>query len=411
MEIMKLALVVPHIFMHQEILPEVIFSPGELALSLAHGLVNQGHEVTIFTPGPINKFIVDNKLKNQTADLTLFKEELSQRGDSYIELLKKHPLTFITLARQVQAEITAQAYQLANQDEFDLVHVWCNEEELALVNEQLCQKPVVFNHHEPFNFLTRYRSIFPKYPHLNWISLSLAQRETFNRVSLENVNWVGNVYHGIDLDRFKCNQHPENYLVYMGRIIQPKGVHYAIACAKELGTKLKIAGKHYAGHSKDEYWQKFIEPEIDGEFIEYVGFIKTDEEKQELLGNATTLLMPSIWQEPFGMVVLEAMACGTPVVGFNQGGVSEIVKVGQSGWLADYMPEKKINKNGKKVDQSWAQLKLDQNFQENVSRLVDNVKKIKTIDRTNCRKYLEDNFSLEKMYQGYEEVYQKLKTT
>jgi glycosyltransferase involved in cell wall biosynthesis len=118
--------------------------------------------------------------------------------------------------------------------------------------------------------------------------------------------------------------------------------------------------------------------------------------------------MPSIWQEPFGMVVLEAMACGTPVVGFNQGGVSEIVKVGQSGWLADYMPEKKINKNGKKVDQGWDQLKLDQNFQENVSRLTDNVKKIKTIDRANCRNYLEQNFSLEKMCQEYEEVYQKL---
>lgn len=405
---MKLALVVPHIFMHQDIMPKVIFSPGELALSLADGLANQGHKITLFTPGPIDNLVSNKKIQTLTADLTLFEEELSQRGDSYVDLLKKHPLIFITLSRQVQLELVAKAYQLANQGEFDAVHVWCNEEELALVNAQFCNKPVVFNHHEPFNFLTRYRSIFPKYPHLNWISFSLAQRGSFGQLTGESVNWVGNVYHGIDLNRFALNKQPGNYLVYMGRIIQPKGVHYAIASAKKLGLKLKIAGKHYADHSKDRYWQEFIEPEIDGDQIEYVGFIKTDQAKQQLLGKALALLMPSIWQEPFGLVSLEAMACGTPVVGFNQGGVSEIIEAGQSGWLADYLPEKKIYKNGKNVDQSWDQLKLDQDFQENVSKLSDSIKEVDTIDRSDCRKYVEENFSIEKMCQGYEQIYQKL---
>jgi len=401
---MKIALVVPHIFMHQAILPEVIFSPGELALNLAKELVKSGHEVTLFSPGPVAS-LLPKKIKNISADLSLFEAELAQRGDGYLDLLKKHPLTFITLARQVQSELIAQAFFQANQGEFDLVHIWCNEEEQALVNARFCQVPVVFNHHEPFNFLTKYRAIFPKYPRLNWISFSLAQRKTFESRCNRPINWVGNVYHGLDLKRFTLQEKPGDYLVYMGRIIHPKGVHYAIACAKQLGIPLKIAGKHYAGHSKDRYWQEFIQPEIDNDLIEYVGFVKTDQAKQELLGSALALLMPSTWQEPFGMVMLEAMACGTPVVGFSQGAVKEVVKSGHSGWLADYLPEDKTLKKGKQVSKTRDQLKLEQNFQQNVSNLADNVKKLDIIKRINCRQYFEDNFTDEQMCQNYQRIY------
>src|SRR5437870_3968268 len=105
---MKIGLVIPHIFMHQDILPDVIFSSGRLGVELANELTRQGHRVTLFTPGPIK-----TKARNVTADLSYFEQELRGRGDTYLELLKKHPVTFVTLARQVQSELIASALKAA----------------------------------------------------------------------------------------------------------------------------------------------------------------------------------------------------------------------------------------------------------------------------------------------------------
>ncbi len=405
---MRIAFVVPHIFMHQQLLSDVIFSPGFLAMDLAAGLSKLGHDLTLFSPGSVANYL-PKKIKNVSADLSLFEQELEQRGYGYLELLKKHPLTYITLARQVQSELIAQAYQLANENQFDLVHVWCNEEELALVNARFCQKPVVFNHHEPFNFLVRYRSLFSKYKNLNWVSFSYAQRQTFT-TDEQKVNWAGNVYHGLkkDLYKFVSAEKTDDYLLYMGRIIKPKGVHYAIQVAKNLGKRLKIAGKHYAGHSKDKYWQEFIEPEIDGQQIQYVGFVKEIEEKQKLLGQAHALLMPSTWQEPFGLVMVEALACGTPVVGFSCGAVPEVIKDGVTGWVVSHKPEPKMKKNQHLVNQDWGDLQNDEVFAQNVANLAMAVKKIKQINRQKCRAEFEQRFTVEKMSKGYDKIYKEL---
>lgn len=395
---MKIALVVPHIFMHQRILPRVIFSPGHLTISLAKGLAELGHEVTLFSPGSVDEYLQPSqnqedgekhglRIKNQTADLSRFEAELEARGDDYLDLLKKHPLTYITLARQVQAEIVAQAYEQANQDQFDLVHVWTNEEELALVNARFCQKPVVFTHHEPFSFLVKYRSIFPKYSHLNWISISKSQQQTLNQQVEDRVSWVGNVYHGLKKDRFKLNSEPGDYLVYMGRIIKPKGVHLAIKAAKQAGKKLKIAGKHYAGHSKDKYWQEQIKPQLDGEQIEYLGFVRSDQEKQQLLGNAQALLMPSTWSEPFGLVMIEALACGTPVIGFDRGAIPEVIENEKTGRVIAFEPSQ---------------------TEQNLARMVRAIKKINSIKRQNCRRAFEEKFTSKKMLQNYHSIYQRL---
>lgn len=423
---MHLALVVPHIFFQQDLMPNVIFSPGELALSLAQGLAKKGHQVTVFSPGPIAKLLPPGALSTSTtislstsasinlpfssnisniaSDLSLFKKELAARGDSFLELLKKHPLTFITLARQVQTELIARAISLANQGEFDLVHIWCNEEEQGLVMQQFCQKPVVFNHHEPFNFLNRYRAIFPKYPQLNWISFSLAQRQTFG-LPESQVNWVGNVYHGLSQSAHTPSYKPGEYLLYAGRIIRPKGVHYAIAAVKRAGLKLKIAGKHYAGHNKDKYWQEFIQPEIDGAQIEYLGFVKSKAQKQALFSKAQALLIPSTWQEPFGLVMVEALACATPVIGFNQGAIPEVVESGTSGFVADYQVEDKHEKQGRLVEKKWTDLQKDKNFTENLENLVEKIGLLEQLDRRACRQRFEQQFTLEKMVEGYEGVY------
>lgn len=374
---MRIGLVVPHIFMQDVILPDVIFSPGWLALDLAAGLQAIGAEVVLFTPGPVTTAVT-----NATADLSLFEHELSLRGDTYLSLLKKHPLTFISLARQVQSELLAQAYAMANQGGLDIVHIYTNEEDIALPFAALCQKPVVFTHHDPFNFLARYRGSFPKYKQLPWLSISMAQRTTMPA----DTNWVANIYHGLDPASFRPNLAPAgDYVAYLGRIIEPKGVHLAIAAVKaynadrpkEQHIKLKIAGQHYAGTSKNSYWEKQIKSQLD-ETVSYVGFIKTRAAKQDFLGNAQALLVPSTFAEPFGMVSIEALACGTPVIGLKSGATSEIIDDGQTGFITD--PDS----------------------------LVAALGKINSIDRAACRQSFEKRFTLQQMCREHLEAYQKL---
>lgn len=339
---LRVAFVVPHIFIKNDILPHVIFSPGRLALDMTNEMQDQGADVTLFTPG-----YADTKLRNITADLLYFDQELKGRGDTYMDLLKKHPFTFITLARQVQSELIAKAYEMANAGEFDVVHVYTNEEDTALPFAKFCRVPVVFTHHDPFNFLVKYKNLFPKYKHLNWISMSYAQRAGMP----EGTNWVGNIYHGLRLDEWQPRLDGDSdYVAYLGRIVEPKGVHHAIAAITKYNQtaakplKLKIAGKHYSGHSKDTYWQEMIEPHLSG-FIEYVGHISDHEAKNEFLARAKALLVPSTFNEPFGMVTIESLACGTPVIGSPHGATPEIIEENVTGFVIN--PEDMANTIGK----------------------------------------------------------------
>lgn len=358
---LRVALVVPHIFLHEQILPHVIFSPGHLALRLVEGLRQLGARVTLFAPGP-----VATTVPTVIADAHLFEQELAGRGDTYLDLLKKHPFTFITLARQLQSEIIAAAFAAANRDEFDIVHVYTNEEDIALPFAQLCKKPVVFTHHDPFNFLVKYKNNFPKYKQLNWLSMSFAQRAGMPK----DTQWVGNIYHGIATDRFHPNYNPNGeYVAYLGRIIEPKGLHIAIAAAKKANVRLKIAGKHYAG-VKDAYWQRQIEPAL-GRGVEYVGFLRTDAERQEFLGNARALLVPSMFEEPFGMVLIESLACATPVIGLDSGAIPEVITDGITGYVVS-----KINA---------------------VDGMAEAITKLSAIDHHTCRAVFEQRFTLERM--------------
>ena len=369
---MKIAIVVPHIFMNQDILPDVIFSPGYLAIDLAEGLQKLGQDVTLFTPGRVN-----TNVKNIFADLSLFEKELTQRGDKYIDLLKKHPLIFINMARQVQAEIIANVFKMANVNEFDVVHIYTNEEELGIAFADLCNKPVVFTHHEPFNFSVKYRSIMPKYKNRNWISISNSQRKSMP----SGTNFIATIYHGMDTNKFVPIKKPsQDYIAYFGRIIEPKGVHLAIEAAKTAGVELRIAGKHYSDYAKDKYWSDIIEPQIDGNKVKYVGFLKTDIEKQDFLGNAKALIVPSTWEEPFGMVMIEALACGTPVVGITAGAIPEVIEDRKTGLLVD---------NDKNV----------------VKSLVDAINNIDSINRNTCRQIFEERFSIERMCKEHLQAY------
>jgi glycosyltransferase involved in cell wall biosynthesis len=372
---LRVAFVVPHIFVNNDILPNVIFSPGRLALDMTAEMTAQGADVTLFTPGPAGTV-----LPNVTADLTYFEQELAGRNDSYMDLLKKHPFTFITLARQVQSELIAHAYEMANNGLFDVVHIYTNEEDIALPFAKFCTVPVVFTHHDPFNFLVKYKNLFPKYKDLNWLSMSLAQRAGMP----DGTNWAGNIYHGLNVDEWQPRfDGDSDYVAYLGRIVSQKGVEYAIAAVKKYNEtaskplKLKIAGKHYAGHGKDNYWQETIEPLL-GNDIEYVGHISDHTDKNNFLADAKVLIVPSTFDEPFGMVTIEALACGTPVIGSPNGATPEIIKDGVTGFVVE--PDQIAN----------AITKIDQ------------------IDRHACRIDVEEHFTLKRMASEHLSVYQSL---
>jgi hypothetical protein len=216
---MKIGILVPHIFMQDVLLDRVIFAPAKLAISLAEEIQSQGHEVTLFTPGKVT-----TRVNNINADLSYFEAELKVRGDNYIDLLRKHPFTFVTLARQVQSELIAKAMKLANDGDLDILHVYTNEEDTALPFAALCTKPIVFTHHDPFNFLIKYKNLFPKYSHYKWISISLSQRAQMPT----ETNWISNIYHGIPKDEYRpVLKNSSNYVAYLGRILNTKGVHLA----------------------------------------------------------------------------------------------------------------------------------------------------------------------------------------
>jgi glycosyltransferase involved in cell wall biosynthesis len=386
---LRVGLVIPHIFMQDQLLPKVIFSPGRLALDLADGLSKKNIDVTLFSPGPVT-----TSVRNITADLSYFEYELAAREDDYLDLLKKHPLTFVSLARQVQAELIAKAYAMANAGELDIVHIYTNEEDIALPFAKLCNRPVVLTHHDPFNFLINYKNVFPKYKDLNWVSISLAQRKDMP----DDTNWVGNVYHGLNPAAFAPNYKPTGtYVAYLGRIIEPKGVHLAIAAIKRYNEshdgklQLKIAGKHYAGHKKDGYWQKYIESQLDGDEIQYVGFLDGPD-KASFLAAAHALLMPSLFAEPFGMVAIEALASGTPVVGLDSGAIPEIIRDGSTGYVV-----KKVSIGKALNDVATA---------EDLAVCLGNISKL---DRHACRADFDARFNLERMCIDYAAVYTRLK--
>lgn len=386
---MKVGIVAPHIFMQDDILPHVIFSPGWQAIALADALTDSGVDVTLYTPGGVT-----TKAKNITADMSLFEAELHARDDTYLDLLKKHPLTFISLARQVQSEIISRAFSDANANKIDIVHIYMNEEDIALPFAQFCSKATVFTHHDPFSFLVKYRSIFPKYSHLNWLSMSLAQRDTMP----EDTNWVGNIYHGLSKDLYV--PHPKahtRYIAYIGRIIEPKGLHLAIEAIKLYNAHhpkapyvLKIAGKHYSGE-KDSYWQNKIKPYIDDKEIIYCGFISGTTAKNDFLAQASALIIPSLFSEPFGMVMIEALASGTPIIGLNRGAIPEVISEGKTGFIVNTVTAKTML-----------------NTQKTAEKLAHAIENIPHIDTAQCRADFEARFTLEQMADGHKEVYKKL---
>jgi glycosyltransferase involved in cell wall biosynthesis len=244
----------------------------------------------------------------------------------------------------------------------DLVHL---NNAPGLVYSRFVSVPFVYTIHHPHeDSLTDFYSY---YPDIAYVTISDFQQR------LEPMPRISTIHHGLNFGKYRFTMEKQPYLAFIGRIAPVKGVHLAIAIAKQAGMSLKIAGEVQPMFRS--YFESEIKPHVDGKLIQYVGEANL-EEKNELLGNASAMLFPVQWDEPFGLVMIEAMACGTPVIALSRGSVPEIVQDGISGWVCG-----------------------------SVEEMADRVRTLGEFRPDKIRAYAEQNFSLERMVQQYAGIY------
>jgi glycosyltransferase involved in cell wall biosynthesis len=310
--------------------------------NLIDGLVKNGHEITLFATG-------NSKTKAQ-------------------ELISVRENPFANDYSEVQEfENISNAFK--SKKKFDLIH--CAVEYKSLFFSEISKIPVLHSirYGECFE---QELNILKKYKNENFVGISKA---IVNKFSF--LNFLGFVYNGIDLNNFSFNENAGEYFLFLARVSPQKGVGRAIEAAKKLGKKLIIAGK--ISSTDEEYLQKNFWPYIDNEQIIYKGEVGF-EEKIELLKNSLALLHPieNIF-EAFGMSLIEAQACGTPVISFDNGSPKEVIKNGETGFVVS----------------NWGEF-------------LEACNNIGSIDRKKCRDWVKNNFTITKMVRGYEDIYKKI---
>ncbi|WP_414541130.1 glycosyltransferase family 4 protein [Nostoc sp. CCY0012] len=329
-----------------ERVPPTAYGGIELVVGLlTDELVKRGHEVTLFASGD---------------------------SISLAKLVSVHPRA-LRLDPDVKEHTIYEMLQLGlvyeRAEEFDIIHshVCCS----ALPYANLVKTPTIHTLHGIFT--PDNEKMFQYAKHQPFVSISNAQREM--RLGL---NYAATVYNGIDVSSYKFYSQPDNppYLAFLGRISPEKGTHLAIAIAKRTGWHLKIAGK--VDVVDQEYYEQEIQPHIDGKQIEYLGEAN-HQQKNVLMGGAVATLFPITWREPFGLVMVESMAAGTPVIAMKLGSTVEVISHGKTGFLC-----------------------------ENVDDFITALDKVADIDRHECRQHVEKHFSLQNMVDGYEAAYQQI---
>ncbi|HLH06793.1 MAG TPA: glycosyltransferase family 4 protein [Terriglobales bacterium] len=246
--------------------------------------------------------------------------------------------------------------------ECDLIHL---QSPHAITFSRFTEKPVVLTLHGPHD--PKLSQLYTHFPDVYYVAISNSQcvSETMPRLRT--------IYHGVDSAQYTFRETKQRYLSFIGRVALIKGTHLAIEVARKTGIPLKIAGD--VQPINRDYFEKKIQPHIDGELIQYVG--RADFKlKNDLLSNSLAMLFPIQWREPFGLVMVEAMACGTPVIATPGGSVPEIVRDGVSGYIC-----------------------------RNVDQMVEHVAQL-DFDPAAVRRYVEDNFSIDRMVNSYVKLYE-----
>jgi len=330
-----------------ESVPPALYGGSERVVSwLTEELVRLGHEVTLFASG-------DSKT---TARLVPACEKALWRDKACRETLPHHVRMLELVFRDVM--------------HFDILHFHCDYIHFPLVRRYghptLTTLHGYVHPHDLGDLLEEYRDV------------PLASISDNQRASTPAANWQGTIHHGLPRDLLTFSPRGGEYLAFLGRVSPEKGLERAIAVAHRTGLPLKIAAKIY--EEDRSYFEHDIKPllESSASFVEFVGEVGGTA-KDEFLGNAKALLFPVDWPEPFGLVMIEAMACGTPVIGWRNGSVPEVIRHGVNGFVVS-----------------------------SVEEAVQCVGKLSSLERHACRKIFETRFRVERMTADYLKMYEKV---
>ena len=327
-----------------EAVPPKLYGGTERVVSwLTEELVEMGHEVTLFASG------------DSTTNASLV--ACSPRA-LRLDPGDRDPML-------VYSAMLARLAELASQ--FDVVHSHLNWVHIPLLHQ--LKVPFITTLHGRIDLPELVHCFEECFAEALYVSISDAQR-----APLPNAHWAGTVYHGIPEYLVKPSFAPEGYLAFLGRICPEKGPETAIKLARAANLPLKIAAK--VDKVDQAYFESRVKPLIDGKTVEYI--CEIDEwQKGDFLGQAGVLLFPICWPEPFGLVMVEAMACGTPVIGFRCGSVPELIEDGITGFVVDSYDE-----------------------------ALRAIGRVKTVDRRQVRASFERRFTARRMAQDYIRIYQ-----
>lgn len=334
---MRIAQVAP---LYESVPPQLYGGTERVVAYLTDALVRQGHDVTLFASG-------DSRTRARLQPVSRRALRLSDCRDA----LAHHMLLLDRVAREA--------------DRFDLVHFHIDYLHFPLT--RLLKIPNVTTLHGRLDL----PDLVPVYQEFN--DMPVVSISDHQRTPLPFANWQATVYHGLPEDLYRLYPERGNYLAFLGRISPEKRVDRAIQIAQRVGMELRIAAK--VDKVDEAYFKARIQPLLSHPLVNFVGEIG-EKDKNEFLGRAYALLFPIDWPEPFGLVMIEAMACGTPVIAYRRGSVSEIVRDGETGFIVDDLNEAVV-----------AVANLD------------------TVSRRRCREMFEERFCASRMAHDYLAAY------
>ena len=338
---MRIAQVAP---LYESVPPKYYGGTERVVSYLTEELVRQGHEVTLFASG-------DSVTKAHLVAAC----RRSLRMDKHCVDRMAHHILMLEHVRQRAAE-------------FDIVHFHTDYLHFPLSRrEQITHVTTLHGRLDIPDLVPLYH----EFREMPVVSISNCQREPLPRA-----NWQATVYHGVPADMYQFRADPGSYLAFLGRISPEKRVDRAIKIARQVQIPLKIAAK--VDRVDKDYFEGVIEPLLRDSLVEFVGEIG-EGEKDEFLGHAYALLFPIDWPEPFGLVMIEAMACGTPVIAYDRGSVPEVMENGVTGFVV------------RELDQA-----------------VEATRRVRDLSRAGCRQVFDKRFTAGRMADDYVDVYERM---
>jgi glycosyltransferase involved in cell wall biosynthesis len=340
---MRVAILSP---LFESVPPRLYGGTERVIANLCRGLTDSDVEVTLFATG-------DSSIDGRIVPVVPEGLRLSSAPDAQAHA---HSLRMISL-------VSRQA------DEFDLIHNHHDCWKLPL--SKMVATPMLTTLHGRLD-VPALASAYLSYPGSRYVSISDSQR-----APLPGLPWLRTIHHGLALEEIRFRPKPGRYLAFLGRMSPEKRPDWAVEVARRSGVPLKMAAK-IEGKESREYYDQRVRPHVDGRFIEYVGEISEDE-KRDFLGEALGLVFPIDWPEPFGLVVIESLASGTPVLARPCGAMPELLADGITGFC-----------------------------HADVRELARRVPDLAGLDRRRCRSWVEERFSLRRMTEDYLDVYRRI---